>query len=873
MITAEHPMLATAWPFVGRERELARVARALRRRDTAGLVLSGPAGVGKTRLAAECATIAERVGFRCTRVLATRAAAGVPLGALSALLPSDAERPSRPGNWLGWAADAIARGSGPLLLVVDDAHLLDDASATVVQQLASSARAFVVVTMRAGVLPPDPLVALWKDDIVERFDLEPLGADAVDRLLDAVLPGAIDGALRLALWQASGGNALFLRELVHGASAAGILRHELGVWQLTRRLVSTPRLVELVEARLADLGRADRDMLELLALGEPLPWPVLARFADPGAVDALERLGLVTAEPRGTAGGLQVSLAHPLYGDVLRSDMTALGRMAASQRLSDAARDVGGGVVRDLQRAMWQLDGGGAVEPALMLGAAATARRAGDLETAERFVVAATEAGAGVAAGLLHARVLAERGRHDEAQALLGELVPLAGSDEQRIALAVERYRALLYWHGCGADAAEVLAAAAGTVSTGNRTQVQAHQAVCELMRGRLAEAVRVADELDVARPARGRATAAAAAAVASAIAGRRTAAAVYVERAGRGAEPGRGRLAQSVALCESGELARARAQVTEQYRRALRLHSQSGQAWFAMLRGRVALLTGELVMAQHSFAEGAAVAAQLGHVALRRWCVSGTALASAQRSGGGDRAAAAAQLLESLPQTDLHLLEPDVLRALAWTSQARGRPVQARHLLEEAVAVALAADAGALAAAAWHDLARLGAVDAAAPLVDFAAGTDNRLIAARAAHVAALAVGDPAELAVVATEFEAIGATLFAAEAAAAAAGAYRRRQHRQAADRLAASAHTLARKCTGDVATVALDLAGPAAELTAREHEVASLAGRGRSNKDIADALTLSVRTVETHLQRAYTKLAVSSRTDVPAALRGRE
>src|SRR6266540_4752702 len=111
MSTAERghqAVLDRPWPFVGRERELARVAAALGRPDAAGLLLAGPAGVGKTRLATECATIAERVGFRCARVLATRAAAGVPLGALAPLLPADTRRNTPRGNWLRAAADAIA---------------------------------------------------------------------------------------------------------------------------------------------------------------------------------------------------------------------------------------------------------------------------------------------------------------------------------------------------------------------------------------------------------------------------------------------------------------------------------------------------------------------------------------------------------------------------------------------------------------------------------------------------------------------------------------------------------------------------------------------------------------------------------------------
>ena len=55
----------------------------------------------------------------------------------------------------------------------------------------------------------------------------------------------------------------------------------------------------------------------------------------------------------------------------------------------------------------------------------------------------------------------------------------------------------------------------------------------------------------------------------------------------------------------------------------------------------------------------------------------------------------------------------------------------------------------------------------------------------------------------------------------------------------------------------------------LTPREREIVSLAARGLSNKDIAERLTVSVRTVEGHLYRAGHKLGVSERTDLAAVL----
>jgi DNA-binding CsgD family transcriptional regulator len=55
----------------------------------------------------------------------------------------------------------------------------------------------------------------------------------------------------------------------------------------------------------------------------------------------------------------------------------------------------------------------------------------------------------------------------------------------------------------------------------------------------------------------------------------------------------------------------------------------------------------------------------------------------------------------------------------------------------------------------------------------------------------------------------------------------------------------------------------------LTRREREVAVLAARGRTSREIAAELHVSVRTVDNHLQNAYTKLGVSRRNDLATAL----
>jgi DNA-binding CsgD family transcriptional regulator len=55
----------------------------------------------------------------------------------------------------------------------------------------------------------------------------------------------------------------------------------------------------------------------------------------------------------------------------------------------------------------------------------------------------------------------------------------------------------------------------------------------------------------------------------------------------------------------------------------------------------------------------------------------------------------------------------------------------------------------------------------------------------------------------------------------------------------------------------------------LTASEHRIASMAARGMSNRDIAQALFVTVKTVEMHLGRAYNKLNLSGRTQLAGAL----
>ena len=414
------------WPLVGRAAELHRLHDLVAGSDSPGVMIAGPAGVGKTRLALEALRLAEAAGMGTARVTATRAAAALPFGALAPLLP--AAHHGETGG-VDDRADLLRRSAAALLeraegrrlaLVVDDAHLLDDASATLIHQLAGSDSAFVLATLRTGEVAPEPVTSLWKDGVVERLELVGLDARAVAQLLESVLRGPVDRATVAHLAVRCQGNVLFLRELVLGALHDGSLCDDGGIWRLVAPLCPSERLVELVEARLGRLDGAERRLLELVSFGEPLGPAELRAVADPGVAEALEWKGLLVS--RRDAHRVEVRLGHPLYGDVLRSRVSALRVPEIARSLAEAVEAMGARRREDTLRvATWRLQGGGA-QPDRMLAAATTARWRYDFPLAERLATAAIEAGAGFDAELLAAQLACLEGRAEEAHNRLSVL-------------------------------------------------------------------------------------------------------------------------------------------------------------------------------------------------------------------------------------------------------------------------------------------------------------------------------------------------------------------------------------------------------------------------------------------------------------------
>ncbi|MGV0750182.1 helix-turn-helix transcriptional regulator [Mycolicibacter minnesotensis] len=165
---------------------------------------------------------------------------------------------------------------------------------------------------------------------------------------------------------------------------------------------------------------------------------------------------------------------------------------------------------------------------------------------------------------------------------------------------------------------------------------------------------------------------------------------------------------------------------------------------------------------------------------------------------------------------------------------------------------------------------AQFGDRTGAARLRELEAVVEGPRVGLAARFAAALRDGDAAEMAVVSVDFERIGDLVAAVDAAAQAAIGYRRQDLRGTALVCATRAAALAEQC-GGASTPALRQAAQPLPLTDREQEIVMLIGAGLSNREIAERLTLSVRTVESHIYRAMLKTDTNGRDEL-AALRPR-
>jgi DNA-binding CsgD family transcriptional regulator len=237
----------------------------------------------------------------------------------------------------------------------------------------------------------------------------------------------------------------------------------------------------------------------------------------------------------------------------------------------------------------------------------------------------------------------------------------------------------------------------------------------------------------------------------------------------------------------------------------------------------------------------------------------------------GGD-VARAEQHLRSAHEAMLSyeaLFAVDLARAQAWLSAARGELSTAVAEARRAADDAVARNAPALEVGALHDIVRFGRPEEAVERLEaLTTVVDGVLVRSVAAHALALVNRDGAGLDAVSRLFESHTLDLVAAEASWAAARAHRLAGRRSSAYAARERARELVVGCEWP-RTPALTWSDEPDELTAREREVAHLAGENLASRVIAERLGITTRTVDNLLGRVYVKLGVAGRKELAEVL----
>ncbi len=865
-------IVRSACPLIGRSQEMRLIAASLAADDSTGIVVSGPTGVGKTRIASEALEAARRQGYETRWVVGASSTRSLPFGALADWLDtSDAGTSNLVRDVI--AALTTASPGAPVAVFVDDAHLLDDLSAFVVRQLLVRRAAKVVLTVRnhesGGSAAP-----LWTDAHFSRLDLQPLSREETTRLAGSALHGAVHPDAAARLWELTRGNPLYLETVIDRETSDGRLVRRAGHGALTSGPVRPSNLADAVQSRLAGLPEAVAEVVDALAVAEPLDARLLCRLASPAAVDGADARGLVTLSPR--RDGVDLRLAHPLLGEIRREQAGAvrLRRMRAVIATELATRADRDDPLMLLRRATLRLDTDLEPDPDELIAAARAAVRFVDLPLADVLSAAALGAGAGAEARVLRGYILSWLSRGSEAEAVYAD-APLDGlSDVQRAAIVGQRVLTRMFTVADPAGAKELIDAAAPATSPSGRAVLDAVRAVYWAVMGQPATAAAAAAVDDAWRRLPDGASVrmtAWALSVAHGDAGHTTRAVSAAEAGYVDTLPGfdvdhirflaadghvgalllAGRVFEALDAAE--RLGRRAADVPP----AGRLHS-------AAVAGRAALGAGRLETASSLLDP---VVRMLSEAAdTNGWefhCRIFQTMALAMR-GLGEDATTAFAALEAHRHPAWRYLDYALELARAWVLASCGAVSEAIASARAAAGIACGNGQFAAEVVCLQTAVQFGDGSCAPRLHELTALVEGPRAAIAARFAEALHDGDADRLTAASEDFSRMGDLVAAMDACAHAALMYRRHNARGSALQCSTWAEALAEKC-GSASTPALCAAATRLPLTAREREIVRLLSAGLSSREVARALTVSVRTVEGHIYRAMAKTGSASRQEL--------
>jgi len=844
-------------------------------------------------------------------------------GLASPLLDVDAGGPQPAGagrelfpllHGLHWLCSNLAEDE-PLLLAVDDAHWADQQSLRFLDYLAGRIDELpVLVTAGARSTAPEAPVELIEglrqapavDDIAPGA----LSEAGVEELLAAVLSERPDREFARAAERASGGNPFLLTELARALAEDGVPPRDEAISQIE---AITPEAI--ANSVLSRLGRMPGEAAEVARSAA-----VLGDGADPRAVSALSGLPVGTADQAADAlveggvlgEGLPFRFAHPLVRAAIYDDLATNER----GRMHARAAEVLDGLGRDAEASAGHLlrahPGGEGGRLTLLRNAADSALDRAAPAAAADYLRRALEEGPGEAdrrtllgaLGRAQVQLGAPEGIESLRSALERSVDPRERADLARV-MALGLAQAGRYAEGVGVIAAEL--GAASDASDAVRRGLECDYATVLIF------------GLDSDFSALDRLLARTGDPEATSPADRGLLAVRAYRLAQRGREPERAvaianravaegllddfapgwppYLAALYALITCGALDTARRLAEEALARARAAATTVGIVQSANSLAFIALREGRLADAESHASEAVETARATG---IAIGLAAGLAALTDARVERG-RADAAWAELEEIGLTGE--LPPVATAALLLESRgrlraARGDAAGAVHDLIEAGAWNERAGGAGPSISSWRShlaLAQLqvGQPDEARRFAEQDLELARRFGAPRPIGIALRALGliEGGErgferLAEAADELGKAGDRLEQARALVDLGAALRRGNRRADARERLREGLDLAARCG---ATVLADRAreellatgarprkpfySGVEALTASELRTARMAGEGMTNREVAQALFVTPKTVETHLRHAYQKLDIPGRSGLADALESSE
>lgn len=361
--------------LTGRREPLDRICNIIRSRTSQAVYLMAGPGIGKTALTD---AITERLAAEMiiVQIHGSSSLASVPYGVLAPYtteLNAEDSVSSVAVLRSVWSYFEKLKGGKetPLLLMMDDAHHLDEATASIVADMISAGWASVVAAGRPRPGLPQPMAQLWYDGLADRVDLRPLNRDQIEEVLAHALDGTVPAGTVDTIWSASGGNPRILDALLHDAAESGVLAKRNGIWMLLGALPTDgPKLTGVVVKDMLRRSAEEQEALKLVALAGPVRRKVIEDISGAEVVRALLDQQMVV-ESSGTPADLR--MWNAMFGDALRGSISVSRSLQLLETIRDQLETSPAGPEGRLRAVEWSLECGLKVSDPELLEAADTA--------------------------------------------------------------------------------------------------------------------------------------------------------------------------------------------------------------------------------------------------------------------------------------------------------------------------------------------------------------------------------------------------------------------------------------------------------------------------------------------------------------------